>query len=91
MMQLPIMHEKEQMGIAAGVKTAATMPMQELLGIEWEKDFVGLGLDEEVPKFLRTNAKIKNRHMSKVFDFFETQRPHADISCSPSPHHLLLV
>ncbi len=38
--------------------------------IEWEKDFVGLGLDEEVPKFLRTNAKIKNRHMSKVFDFF---------------------
>ena len=40
--------------------------MQELLGIEWEKDFVGLGLDEEVPKFLRTNAKIKNRHMSKV-------------------------
>ncbi|KAL0046820.1 hypothetical protein WJX82_010732 [Trebouxia sp. C0006] len=39
---------------------------KELLGIEWEKNFVGLGLDEEVPKFLRTNAKIKNRHMSKV-------------------------
>jgi hypothetical protein len=44
----------------------ADTTMQELLGIEWEKDFVGLGLDEEVPKFLRTNAKIKNRHMSKV-------------------------
>ena len=27
---------------------------------------MGLGLDEEVPKFLRTNAKVKNRHMSKV-------------------------
>ena len=40
--------------------------MQELLGVEWAQDFVGLGLNEEVPKFLRTNAKIKNRHMSKV-------------------------
>ena len=40
--------------------------MQELLGVEWGGDFVGLGLDEEVPKYLRTNAKVKNRHMSKV-------------------------
>lgn len=40
--------------------------MQELLEVEWGGDFVGLGLDEEVPKFLRTNAKVKNRHMSKV-------------------------
>ncbi len=56
--------------------------MQELLGIEWEKDFVGLGLDEEVPKFLRTNAKIKSRHMSKVSCEFlklnvHTQTSHA--------------
>lgn len=42
------------------------MGMQELLGLEWGGDFVGLGLDEEVPRFLRTNAKVKNRHMSKV-------------------------
>lgn len=40
--------------------------MQELLEVQWGGDFVGLGLDEEVPKFLRTNAKVKNRHMSKV-------------------------
>ena len=40
--------------------------LQELLEVDWRGDFVGLGLDEEVPKFLRTNAKIKNRHMSKV-------------------------
>ncbi len=40
--------------------------MQELLEVEWGQEFVGLGLDVEVPKFLRTNAKIKNRHMSKV-------------------------
>ncbi|KAL0022336.1 hypothetical protein WJX77_001433 [Trebouxia sp. C0004] len=39
---------------------------KELLGIEWKQDFVGLGMDEGVPKFLRTNAKIKNRHTSKV-------------------------
>ena len=42
------------------------MILQELLELEWGGDFVGLGLDEEVPKFLRTNAKVKNRHMSKV-------------------------
>lgn len=40
--------------------------MQELFEIEWGQDFVGLGLSEAVPKFLRTNAKIKNRHMSKA-------------------------
>lgn len=40
--------------------------MQELFEIEWGQDFVGLGLNEAVPKFLRTNAKIKNRHMSKA-------------------------
>ena len=40
--------------------------MQELLGLEWAGEFVGLGLDDTIPKFLRTNAKIKNRHMSKV-------------------------
>ncbi|KAL3145204.1 hypothetical protein ABBQ32_000953 [Trebouxia sp. C0010 RCD-2024] len=39
---------------------------KELLEVQWGGDFVGLGLDEEVPKFLRTNAKVKNRHMSKV-------------------------
>ena len=40
--------------------------MQELFEIEWGQDFVGLGLSEAVPKFLHTNAKIKNRHMSKA-------------------------
>ena len=40
--------------------------VQELLEVEWGQNFVGLGLDEEVPKFLRTDAKVKNWHMSKV-------------------------
>ena len=34
--------------------------------MEWGADFVGLGLDNTVPKYLRTNGKVKNRHMSKV-------------------------
>lgn len=53
--------------------------LQELLEVEWAGDFVGLGLDEEVPKFLRTNAKVKNRHMSKVSDLFSGEcLPSAD-------------
>ena len=34
--------------------------------MEWSTDFVGLGTDERVPKYLRTNAKVKNRHLGKV-------------------------
>lgn len=34
--------------------------------MEWSTDFVGLGTDERVPKYLRTNVKVKNRHLSKV-------------------------
>ena len=40
-------------------------PMDIFLETEWQETFIGLGTGPNVPRYMRTNSKIRNRNMSK--------------------------
>ena len=40
-------------------------PMDIFLETEWQDMFIGLGVGNNVPKYMRTNSKIRNRNMTK--------------------------
>ncbi|XRA97756.1 translin-associated factor X-interacting 1 [Pycnococcus provasolii] len=40
-------------------------PLERFLSKQWKDTFVGMGTGSDVPKFMRTNGKIRNRNMSK--------------------------
>lgn len=46
-------------------KQAESSPMDIFLETEWQDTFIGLGNGTNVPRYMRTNSKIRNRNMTK--------------------------
>ncbi|KAK3265537.1 hypothetical protein CYMTET_25787 [Cymbomonas tetramitiformis] len=57
--------DEEERKQAHREKNKVVTPLHKFLDIDWKDTFIGMGTAGDVPKFLKTNAKVRNRQMVK--------------------------